>query len=152
MIKAIIFDYGYTIYDPEKNGFQPDALAVIKALTSEYKLILVSRTKDTEARLAQIEKIGFDQFFDFIQVLPKEETKNFENILKHYKFKPEEYFVLGDRITSEISEGNRLGMKTCRFRYGPEKNLLPADNFETADYEIENLSEVLDILTYGDIN
>lgn len=152
MIKAVVFDYGYTIYDPGKDGFQPDALAVIKTLSSKYKLILVSRTKDTEARLRQIEKVGFDQYFDYIQVIQKEETKNFEEILKHYKFKPEEYFVVGDRITSEISEGNRLGMKTCRFRYGPEKNLLPSNNFETADYEIENLSEIIDILSYGNFN
>jgi len=152
MIKAIIFDYGYTIFDSEKQLFQTNALSVVEALAPKYKLILVSKTKDTGARLRQIEKAGFDQYFDYIQVLPKEENKNFENILRHYKFKPEEYFVIGDRITSEIREGNRLGMKTCRFRYGPEKNLVPIDNLEEADYEIEDLSEVLDILRYGNIN
>lgn len=122
MIKAVIFDYGYTIYDPETKGFQPDALATVATLSKKFKLILVSRTADTKKRLEEIEKAGFDRYFDFIKVIDKDkETKNFEDILNHFKYQPEEFLVVGDRITSEITEGNRKGMKTCRFLYGPEK-------------------------------
>ena len=145
MIKAIIFDYGYTIYDPEIKGFQPDAMATIKFLSDKFKLILVSRTSDTEARLRQIEAVGFDQLFHYIKVIKKEESKDFKDILDFFKFKPEEFLVVGDRITSEITQGKKLGMLTCRFLYGPEKNLVPENELETPDFTIEKLSDVIRI-------
>lgn len=143
MIKAIIFDYGYTIYDPEKDGFQPDAVSTISALSKKFKLILVSRAKDTEARLKQIELVGFDQYFDYIKVIDKtKETKDLTDILSHYKFAPEKFLVVGDRITSEITQGNKLGMRTCRFLYGPEKDLIPENELEKPNYTIDKLSEI----------
>lgn len=146
MIKAIIFDYGYTIYDPEKKGFHPDSLATLKVLSNKYKLILVSRTSNTEERLSQIEKNGFDQLFDYIKVVKKEETKDFKDILEFFKFKPKEFLVVGDRITSEITSGKKLGMVTCRFLYGPEKDLVPENALEIPDYTIENLKEIIHLV------
>ncbi len=147
MIRVIIFDYGYTIYDPENKGFQPDAEATISALSKNFKLVLVSRTTDTKKRLEEIEKAGFDRYFDYIKVINKnKETKNFKDILDHFNFKPDEFLVVGDRITSEITEGNRVGMKTCRFLYGPEKSLVPEVDLEKADFTIESLSEIINLV------
>lgn len=142
MIKAIIFDYGYTIYDPDLNGFQPDVTSTLELLLKKYKLILVSRTKDVEERLKQIEKLGFNLYFDYIDVIEKGGIKDFSKIVQRYNLKGEEFLVIGDRITSELTEGKRLGMKTCRILYGPEKNLIPQNEFETPDFTIERLSEI----------
>lgn len=146
MIKAIIFDYGYTIYDPELKGFQPDATSTLEVLMKKVRLILVSRTDDTPARLEQIEKIGFQLYFDFIDIVKKGEDKDFTKIINRYKFEPEEFLVVGDRITSEITQGKKLGMKTCRILVGPEKNLIPENGFEKPDYTIERLSEVVNLI------
>jgi FMN phosphatase YigB (HAD superfamily) len=100
MIRAIIFDYAYTIYDPEKNGFQRDVRPTLEELMKVCKLILISRTTDIEARLKQIDEVGFQLYFDYVDVIGKDDKKDFSKVLNHYNFKPDEYLVVGDRITS----------------------------------------------------
>lgn len=146
MIKAIIFDYGYTIYDPVLKGFQPDARSTLEVLMKRFRLILVSRTSDPTTRLKEIEGVGFHLYFDFVDIIEKGESKDFKKILQRYNFKPEEFLVVGDRITREITQGKKLGMKTCRFLYGPEKDLIPENELEQADYTIEKLSEIVNLV------
>lgn len=57
-------------------------------------------------------------------------------------FKREEYVIIGDSLTSDIAGGNRAGIKTIWFN--PDS--LSNPNNIGYDYEIKNLSEVLNIL------
>lgn len=146
MIKGIIFDFGYTIYDPETENLQPDIFSTLEKLLGKYKLALVSRTKDVQKRIQQINELGLTKFFDQIEAIPKEGNKDFGPIIRKFNLKPEEILVVGDRITSEITQGNRLGMKTCRFVTGPEKNLIAENKDQESSYTINKLSEILEII------
>lgn len=146
-IKAVIFDFGYTIYDPETDQFLDGALETIKLLHKKgLKLALMSRTKDPERRKKQIRELGLEKYFDFIEALPIHGTKEFSPIIEKFGFGVNEYLVVGDRFTSEITQGNRVGMKTVRLLYGPEKDLEPKEDMEKPDYTISNLKEVIELI------
>lgn len=57
-------------------------------------------------------------------------------------YKREEYVIIGDSLTSDIAGGNRAGIKTIWFNPNGSSN----PNNVCYDYEIKNLSEVLNIL------
>ena len=57
-------------------------------------------------------------------------------------FKREEYVIIGDSLTSDIAGGNRVGIKTIWFNPDGLSNPINVGY----DYEIKNLSEVLNIL------
>ena len=57
-------------------------------------------------------------------------------------YKREEYVIIGDSLTSDITGGNRAGIKTIWFNPDGLSN----PNNVCYDYEIKNLSEVLNIL------
>jgi putative hydrolase of the HAD superfamily len=147
VIKAVIFDFGYTLYDPILKGFQPDAASTLEfMLNKKLRLILVSRTSDTLVRERQINEAGFNLYFDYVDIVKKGDNKDFTKILSRYNFNPEEFLVVGDRLTSEITQGKKLGMKTCRFLYGPEKALIAQNRFEQPDYTVERISEVTHLI------
>mgnify|MGYP001590661733 CR=1 FL=1 len=148
-IKAVIFDFGYTIYDPEKDQFMDGALETIQLLHKKgLKLALMSRTKDPEKRKEQIKKLGLEKYFNFIEALPIHGTKEFTPIIEKFGFKPAEFLVVGDRFTSEIKQGNIAGMNTARFLFGPEKDMNPTKDEEKHDYTISNLKEVLNLVKW----
>lgn len=147
MIKAVICDFGYTIYDPETDQFLDGALKTIRLLHKKgLKLALMSRTKDPAKRKKQIRELGLEKYFDFIEALPIHGIKEFSPIIEKFGFNIDEYLVVGDRFTSEITEGNKAGMKTCRVLYGPEKDLEPKEEVEKPDYTISKLKEVLELI------
>lgn len=146
-IKAVIFDFGYTIYDPEENKLLPNVVKTLKGLHNKgLKLAIMSRTTDPKKRIQQIKDLGLDRYFDFIDAIEKGGVKEFTPILDRFGFKPDEFLVVGDRITSEIIQGNKLGMNTVRFLYGPEKDLDPTKDEEKPDYTISNLKEVIGLI------
>lgn len=57
-------------------------------------------------------------------------------------YKREEYVIIGDSLTSDMAGGNRAGIKTIWFNPDGLSN----PNNVDYDYEIKNLSEVLNIL------
>ncbi|MDP2671582.1 MAG: HAD family hydrolase [bacterium] len=146
MIKGIIFDFGYTIYDPDKQSLLPEVLALLEKLKGKFKLALISRTADPEKRLQQIEELGLNKWFEAVAVTPKGENKDLEQFLEKLKLSPEETLVVGDRVDSEIRQGNLLGMQTAHFNYGPRQEIKPQSEAEKAKFEINNLAEIENLI------
>lgn len=148
MFKAAIFDYGHTLLDNENAHLYKGTEQVLEYLDEKgVKLALVSGTNKEEFRRQQLNEFGIYPYFSYIDFLPHSDTKNFQPILKQFKVKPEEVLVVGDRITSEIKEAKKLGMKTCRVLRGPEKNFVPENELETPDYTIEELIEIIHLFS-----
>lgn len=147
MIKAVIFDYGHTLLDTKNDLLYPNVTNILDFLSDKkVKLALVSGTSNEEFRRFQLNELGIFPYFDYINFLPHEKIKNFKPILEKFNVKSKEVLVVGDRITSEITIGNKLKMKTCRILNGPEKTLIPTKKDENPDYTVENLSEVLNLV------
>lgn len=55
--------------------------------------------------------------------------------------------VVGDKLDAEIEAGNRLGMFTIRLRHGRQAAATPASAHQTPDAEIDNLPDIVELLT-----
>jgi FMN phosphatase YigB (HAD superfamily) len=147
MIKAVIFDYGYTLYDRDEVSLYSEVNQVINDLFEQgYKLALVSRAEDVDLRREEIREHGLDDFFEIIDIVPKESEKEFNWIFDELEVKPEEVMVVGDRVKSEISVGNSLGCMTVWVPRGPFVLETPKTKEQKPDFTIKDLTGVLQIL------
>ena len=80
--------------------------------------------------------VTFDDTKEF-----KPSAKPFEVAFKKLKFKPSECLVVGDRPERDIKGAKKLGLFTCFAKYGNPKAKAP-----TADYEIKDIKELLEIV------
>ncbi|MBI2657380.1 TIGR02253 family HAD-type hydrolase [Candidatus Woesearchaeota archaeon] len=71
----------------------------------------------------------------------KPSTKPFKIAFKRLKIKAGQCLMVGDRPERDIKGAKRLGMLTCFARYGN-----PAASSSEADYEINDIKELLEIL------
>jgi len=147
MIKGIIFDFNRTLYDPETSSLAPGALEALDRLSEKgYKMCLLSK-KTQEDRRERISELGLDKYFLDIQVIEGERREeNFERCSRVMSLNNCEIAVVGDRIRSEITLGNRLGMATIWYKSGKFASETPRITEEKPDYTITALSEVLDCL------
>lgn len=147
MIKAVIFDYNWTLYNPEELQLFPEALDVLGSLVEQdYKLVLISRAENVEVRREEIRNAALDEIFDIIDIVPTGSEKEFTWIFDELEVQAEEVMVVGDRVKSEIAEGNRLGCMTVWVPRGKFAKELPKTKEERSDFTIKDLSGVLHIL------
>lgn len=147
MIKAAIFDWGYTIHDHIKDAIYPDALKLIKQLYSRgIILILISRAPDVEERFREFKKFKLEDYFKIMDVVPKEFEKEFTTVLKKVNINPNETLIIGDRVKSEILQGNKIGCFTVWIRQGKFADEFAKNPEEKPDYTITSFNEVIPIL------
>ena len=69
----------------------------------------------------------------------------FRSLLRQRGGEASRFLVVGDRPSSEIRAGKRLGMHTVRLRHGEFVRLEPAGAREKADFEIRRVTDVLNL-------
>lgn len=147
MVKAVIFDYSWTLYNPDTNSLYPGAVQLLKALHKKgYKLAVISKAGDVSERLDEMSGIGLSKYFEVVEAVPEGAPKEFGGILAKLGLSGEECLVVGDRIRSEILEGNKIGAKTVWFKNGYFAEELPENENEKPDFTINSLPEVWEIL------
>ena len=101
------------------------------------------------AQVSKIEKASIKTFFKecFIisTVSEKSKTPAFQKILELEKCSAGECLSVGNRLSSEIADAKRLGMRTCHFRFGEHAAEVPQSPEEIPDYVIHDLRELLKI-------
>lgn len=146
MIKAVIFDYAGTIYNPFSGQLYPETDNVLKVLTEKgIKLALVSRSSNLEERLKEFKHLNLRKYFQILEAVPVENEKEFTHLLKVLNVKAEECLVVGDRVKSEILAGNKIGCKTVWVLQGEFTDEKPESELEKSDYTIHSLDELLTI-------
>lgn len=98
---------------------------------------------------AKVRALGLDQepavekifFADTGKIVTKNEL--FRSLLSKLGSDASRFLVIGDRPSSEIREGKRLGMHTVRLRRGEFARLEPESAEEEADFEIRRVAHVL---------
>ncbi len=147
MIKAAIFDWGYTIHDHVKDVIYPDALTLIKELKAKgIILILISRAPDIQERFKEFKKFNLENYFQIMEVVPRETEKEFSKVLINAGVKPFETLVIGDRVKSEILQGNKIGCVTVWIRQGKFAGEFATNKDEEPDYTIKKFGEISPIL------
>lgn len=143
-LKAVIFDYAGTIYNPVTGQLYSQATNVLKVLTKKgIKLALVSRSFNLEERLEEFKHLNLRKYFQILEAVPGENKKEFTHLLKELNVKAEECLVVGDRVKSEILEGNKIGAKTVWVLQGEFLDESPESELEKPDYTINSLDELL---------
>ena len=127
-----------------------NAIPTIVELKKKYRLAIISDAPRMEAWL-RLAALKIDDFFEVVVTMgdvkkTKAHAAPFRAALKTLGIKPEEALMIGDNIDRDIKTAKSLGIKTCYARYGVSyKN--PAEPGKSgADFEINDIKELLEIL------
>jgi len=87
-------------------------------------------------------------FADTAKIVTKDDL--FRSLLRKMGGDASGFLVVGDRPSSEIRAGKRLGMRSARLRHGEFARLQPASSEEAAEFEIRRVTAVLQLpLQFG---
>ncbi len=153
----IIFDLDDTLYDrtgqvsdnyTEEDLQKLTPFPQVKEFLQSFpgRKILVTKETDPGLQGRKINSLGLQSYFNQILVCYSDAEKKecFKEI--QARFPREEIWVIGDRIDTEIRYGKELGMKTVWLRHGNHKERTPQQFWEVPDYEINEFSELREIL------
>jgi len=148
MAKAIIFDWGRTLYDNENKQLFPDALSILDYVSKKYKLAIVSlATKESiEERNSLIRNMKVDHFFEHILIDSKDKDRMYSQVINNFNIDPRDLILVDDRTVRGISWGNKIGATTIWLKKGKFSNELPNEETGSPSHIIENLSELLRLL------
>lgn len=132
----------------------PDAITSLETILDENKIILLVTTGRRNRQLAKVEQLGLSQFFEpnrnlFVHEPDSDHPTKKAKILQALasaRLSPEECISIGDKLDSDVTVGNLIGMTTVRIRKGRQRNWDPSTDEETPDHEIRELIELLGIL------
>ena len=143
MIKAVIFDFNRTLYDPDSKGIEKETRGMLYCLKdSRIKLGLIS----VNSRKMLIDDLGLPIIFSFILFTDEKTKEDFENAMEQLKASKEETIVVGDEIKSEIKAANKAGIRTVWLRKGKFADEFPDSIEEEPDYVIEEISDIIQII------
>jgi len=140
MIKAIIFDFNRTLYDPTSFSLFPGVDLFLKDLHKTHKLYLISYGGETRKRL--ISSLGITGYFNAVKVVQNKSKKLFLQIIGSSGFNAGEFVVIGDQINKEITIGKETGAITILFRPGNNNKVDVADFVVSTHGEIKNILRV----------
>ena len=151
----------YPEWTPEYEELYPDTIKCLRALEKKYKLgIIANQIPGAEKRL---ENKAIRQYFDLIvssaeegiakvayglgkAVVDGEQVLRFSPAYpKHVLQTSTPDLALRDRIDNDIVPAKQMGMKTVRIMQGVGKYWNIQGDCETPDFEVNSLSELLNI-------
>ncbi len=145
---VLIKEYGIERpqWHTEEEELYPESYECLERLSKNYKIgVIANQVPGTVGRL---EKHGVLKFIDIViasaeEGVEKPDKKIFEIALSRAKCKPENAVMIGDRVDNDIVPAKRMGMKTVRVMQGMWKYWEVSGEEEQADYEVNDLSEVV---------
>jgi FMN phosphatase YigB (HAD superfamily) len=152
-IKAIIFDWGRTLYDVDLKQEISDAEDVLSYCKQKgYKMCVASLARpltgdSVEERRKQIENSSLYEYLDMLEVTDAKEKDDVLNILvKNLNIPREEILIIDDRIVKSIKYGNKNDHPTAWLQAGPFANELPNSETGMPTFIIETLSELKNLI------
>lgn len=152
--KVLIFDLDDTLY--QKSGVVADDYSGIENIRlypgvydflrkTNCKKVLVSKG-DPLIQYQKLSLLGIKDLFDQVLVCSTDSEKKgcFKQVMAH--FPNSEYWIVGDRVDSEIRYGNELGLKTVLLKKGKYAGLMSKEPIEVPTYELNEFSELNEVL------
>ncbi|MBI4032321.1 HAD hydrolase-like protein [Candidatus Berkelbacteria bacterium] len=113
MIRAIIFDWGRTLHDPEGRRIYPDAIETIPQLAERYRLAIctIVGTSTESVRVLKVRTSPIGRFFRSVRSTTVAQVKDllFEKTLDDLGLVPAEVVVVDDRVKRGVAWANRVG-------------------------------------------
>ena len=126
-----------------------DAEECLNILRGKYKIaVIANQSLGTADRL---EKFGILKYIDLViasaeEGVAKPDKEIFEIALNRAGCRPERAMMIGDRIDNDIVPAKKMGMKTIWIKQGFGKYWNITNDDEKADYEVDNLTGICDIV------
>lgn len=124
------------------------ALENLKIFSKHFPLYLVTAGLE-EAQNRKILAANIRHFFRKVFVVSsiteKSKSSAFQEILRIENCLPTDCLSIGNRLSSEIHDAKKIGMKTCHFRFGEHKEETPQSPEEIPDFTIVHQKELLKI-------
>jgi putative hydrolase of the HAD superfamily len=129
--------------------FYYDAEQTLSMLSQKYKLgIIANQSRDV---LQLLDKFNFRDFFNVVIIsseanMNKPDPRIFQLAMDRAANNSKRYVMIGDRLDTDISPANKLGMKTIRYTNSLFRLQEPIHESEMATHVVNRLSEIPDIL------
>lgn len=150
-IKAIIFDWGRTLFDPENRKELPESEEILSYCKQKgYKICVASLVRvgtTLEERKAQIESLPLGKYVDMFEVSEdKEKNVILDKLIKKLALIPEKILMVDDRVVKSIKYGNKNGHPTVWLQKGTFANELPNEDTGMPTFTIKSLEELKNII------
>lgn len=149
MIKAIIFDWGRTLWDNENGVLFQDSKETLEYLKKKgYRLALLSVTENTaaELKLQRIRESKLEPLFDKIVFCEEKGSAEAEGINRIWSLPYDSIMVVGDRTKADIKVASLVGAKSVWLQRGKFAEELPDKETGTPTYIISTVSELKSFL------
>lgn len=164
LIRAVFFDLGDTLVVEEDIGNKPlqdvtlNKLPYVDEVLAEldkkgFKLgIITNTTKSREEHIrTALRRIGAERYFDVVITSvdvghDKPDERIFLTALGKIRAKPQETAMVGNRISTDIIGGNRVGMKTILLEWNrryPERITSPEEQPTRTIKSLKELPHVI---------
>ncbi len=151
-IKAIIFDWGRTLFDSMLKKEFPESEKVLEYAQSKgYKLAVASLVSalanaTLPERKSQIENSPLRHFFDFAAVTDGDKDLVLDELVEKLNLPRNQILIIDDRIIRGIKYGNRRGHPTVWLQKGKFENELPNEETGQPTFIIKSLEELLGVI------
>ncbi len=150
--RAIIFDWGRTLYDSDHAALFPEAARVVEQLSARYALAIVALitrgdyAASVEERRAILRASDLERHFSALLFAPADKDSLYPLALRRLCLSPEEVAIVDDRVIRGVRWGNRAGATTIWLRRGKFARESPDEETGTPTHTIADLGQLLEIL------
>jgi FMN phosphatase YigB (HAD superfamily) len=151
-IKAIIFDWGRTLFDSEtKKEFQEAEKVLTYCEQQGYRmacasLVSIHANATLKERIQQIENSPLRHFFEFVLVTDQDKDKIFDEIVSKLEIPRSEILIVDDQIIRGIKYGNLREHPTAWLQKGKFANELPNEETKNPTFIIKSIEELKNII------
>lgn len=151
-IKAIIWDWGRTLYESDEKKELPESLEILKYCQNKgYRMVVVSKagpgsTVDVEERTNQIETSPLRKFFELVYVTDKPKPEFYEKCVEHFDLPREQILLIGDRTQREVIYSNQHGHPSIWIQRGKFAHELPDEQTGQPTHTVSELNEIMKII------
>jgi FMN phosphatase YigB (HAD superfamily) len=148
-VKAIIFDWGRTLYDSEEKREFEESEEVLKYCKSkDYKLGLVSLVTENsnatlEERLLQIEGSPLRKYFEITLAADNDKDRLFDQVVETLKFPRSQILIVDDRVVRGTNYANRMGHPSVWLQLGKFATERPNEQTGNPTHTIQSLRELM---------
>ena len=147
IIRAIIFDWGRTLYDRENDQLFSGTVDVLQYCADRYNLAIVSLgiPGDIQERQEKVKAYDLEKYFKVIIFGVSDKNILFQQAIAQLSFKPEEILVVDDR-TKRLAWPISKSCQTCWLQKGKFAEELPNVNTGYPTIIITDLKQLLDFV------
>ena len=131
---------------PETLPLMSGAIDNLQKLGQSYNLFLVTMGAP-EAQMRKIKALNIEKHFKKIYILNgfigERKESAFLDIIKNMQHRPNELLSIGNRLSSEIRDGKKVGADTCYFAYGEHVGETPRCPEDHPDFTITQHKDLI---------